>query len=226
MERAFVPASQRREAVFFLTLLSVIAATAWWLFSSFAEKSSATRDLTAIVRALHAYHDGFGRLPPVHVLARNGHRLHSWRTIVLPFFHEGDGKRAYQEFDLRRPWDENGNLAALRAAQQQSILPLNVDPHCRFLAVVNSDGEWLPTDQGTVPSDPVVVLIYPKSNVSLTEPRDVVFDGKNLLFEFSQTSKKKIDAAGLWAVRKSGMVFKFPAKSEKLGEIILRDDSH
>jgi type II secretory pathway pseudopilin PulG len=46
---------------------------------------SCSNNLKQIALALHNYHDEFGSFPPVYTVDDAGTRLHSWRTLILPY---------------------------------------------------------------------------------------------------------------------------------------------
>src|SRR5262245_36536395 len=70
-------------------------------------------NLKQIGVALHSYHDKYGSLPPAYTVDASGKRLHSWRTLILPFL-EGDD--LYQKIDLTKPWDDPANKEAFDEA--------------------------------------------------------------------------------------------------------------
>lgn len=68
------------------------------------------RNLKQLTIALHNYHEEFRCLPPAWTEAEDGTRLHSWRTLLLPYMgHEN----LYKQIRLDEPWDSvhNGRIA-------------------------------------------------------------------------------------------------------------------
>lgn len=63
-------------------------------------------NLKLIGIALHNYHETYGRLPPAYTVDEQGNRLHSWRTLILPFLGRDD---LYAKIDLSKPWDDSAN---------------------------------------------------------------------------------------------------------------------
>ena len=59
--------------------------------------------------ALHNYHDTYGSFPPAFTVDAEGNRLHSWRTLLLPYL---DQKILYETIDLTKPWDDPANQEA------------------------------------------------------------------------------------------------------------------
>lgn len=62
-----------------------------------------------IVLALHSYHEKWGAFPAACTLDSKGTRLHSWRTLILPYI---ELKFFYDGIDLSQPWDSVANTAA------------------------------------------------------------------------------------------------------------------
>ncbi len=75
-----------------------------------ARKMSCSSNLRQIGIALATYEQAFGSYPPAYTVDSDGNRLHSWRTLLLPFL---DQKRLYDSIDLEKPWNDPANAAAL-----------------------------------------------------------------------------------------------------------------
>src|SRR6056297_1698819 len=74
-----------------------------------ARRSACKNNLKQIGLALHNYHDTYGSLPPAYTVDEQGRKLHSWRTLILPFLEE---QALYEQIDLSQPWDSPANAAA------------------------------------------------------------------------------------------------------------------
>ena len=79
-------------------------------------------NLRLLTFALHNYHDTYGSFPPAYTMDEQGNRLHSWRTLILPYLEE---KELYDAIDLTKPWDDPANAFALRKPilSYQSLSP-------------------------------------------------------------------------------------------------------
>lgn len=66
------------------------------------------RKLNQICLALEQYSQKYGRLPPPYTVDQQGNRLHSWRTLLLPYYGE-PYKSLYEKIDLSKPWDSPEN---------------------------------------------------------------------------------------------------------------------
>ncbi|MFK7819330.1 MAG: DUF1559 domain-containing protein [Planctomycetaceae bacterium] len=69
-------------------------------------RTQCRNNLKQIGLALHDYHDEHGCFPPAYTQDENGRRLHSWRTLILPYMDHG---RLFEQVDLSKPWDHPAN---------------------------------------------------------------------------------------------------------------------
>jgi len=79
-----------------------------------ARRTQCKNNLKQIGLALHNYHDTYGSLPPAYTVDADGNRLHSWRTLILPFLEEGP---LYERIDLSKPWDDPANAEVFKTAR-------------------------------------------------------------------------------------------------------------
>ncbi len=88
--------------------------------------------------ALHNYHDAYGAFPPAYTVDANGDRLHSWRTLILPYLNQ---KALYDQIDLSKPWNDPANAAALKESILQYGCPSAKVPNASttYLAVVTPE---------------------------------------------------------------------------------------
>jgi hypothetical protein len=63
--------------------------------------------------ALQNYHDRHGSFPPAYTVDKEGNPLHSWRTLILPYFAPGviepKWKDIYDQIRFDEPWDSEHN---------------------------------------------------------------------------------------------------------------------
>lgn len=71
-----------------------------------APRTQCKNNLKQIGIALHNYHETYGSFPPAYTVDEIGNRLHSWRTLLLPFL---DYHYLYRDLDLSKPWDDPVN---------------------------------------------------------------------------------------------------------------------
>ena len=74
-----------------------------------ARRSRCLKNLRRIASAIHDYESDYGSIPPAFTVDENGNRMHSWRTLILPYLEE---KALYDSIDLTKPWDQPDNATA------------------------------------------------------------------------------------------------------------------
>lgn len=100
----------------FLVVLAVLAVLIAFLMPATrrsrggARRAQCKNNLKQIALALHNYADTYGALPPAFTVNDTGERLHSWRTLILPFLEQ---RPLYETIDLAKPWNDPVNAAAL-----------------------------------------------------------------------------------------------------------------
>ncbi len=77
-----------------------------------ARRSQCRNNLKQIGLALHNYHDTHGSFPPAYTVDSYGNRLHSWRTLILPYMDQGP---LYNQLDLSKPWDDPANAEVFKS---------------------------------------------------------------------------------------------------------------
>ena len=76
-----------------------------------ARRTQCKNNLKQIGLALHNYHDTYGAFPPAFTVDADGKRLHSWRTLILPYL---DQAPLYDKIDFSKPWDDPVNAEAAK----------------------------------------------------------------------------------------------------------------
>jgi hypothetical protein len=163
-----------------LILVAVVAipfATDSW---SVSRRKLSRAHLQQIGRALHAYHDRHDSFPPAYTVDDSGRRLHSWRTLLLPYLGE---QQLYDEIHLDEPWDSPHNrpLAVRRPDCYRSPLASNPGMTC-FLAVVGKQTAWPEQYPSSVDditdgvANTIQLIESPDVAVTWTEPRDLSYD--------------------------------------------------
>jgi Protein of unknown function (DUF1559) len=71
-----------------------------------AQRSKCSNNLSQIALAIQNYESTYQQLPPAYTVDAEGKRLHSWRTLILPFMGE---QALYSRIDLSKPWDDPAN---------------------------------------------------------------------------------------------------------------------
>lgn len=77
-----------------------------------ARRTQCKNNLKSIGLALQQYQSDHGVFPPAYTVDDEGQRLHSWRTLILPYL---DQKELYDSIDFSKPWNHPAN-STLQAA--------------------------------------------------------------------------------------------------------------
>ena len=72
-----------------------------------ARRMACSNNLRQIAIAMHNYHDQHSSFPPAYTVDASGNRLHSWRTLLLPYMEQ---QALYSQIDLDKPWDDPVNI--------------------------------------------------------------------------------------------------------------------
>jgi type II secretory pathway pseudopilin PulG len=104
-----------------------------------AFRANCMNNLKQIWLALRTYHDDQGSFPPPYTVDPAGRRLHSWRTLLLPYLERND---LYGKIDLSRPWNDPVNLPVGQDRFHPYRCPSRKGDKSRtgYLVVVASDG--------------------------------------------------------------------------------------
>ena len=108
-----------------------------------ARRAQCTNNLKQIAIALQSYESAYHALPPAYTVDASGQRLHSWRTLILPYLEQ---KPLYDTIDLSKAWDDPANAEASKASVPAYRCPSADGPpnHTAYLAIVASNGALLP----------------------------------------------------------------------------------
>lgn len=71
-----------------------------------SQRMQCSNNLKQIALAMHNYHEMYKALPPAYTVDEEGNKLHSWRTLILPFIEQD---ALYQQVDLTTAWDSPKN---------------------------------------------------------------------------------------------------------------------
>ena len=109
-----------------------------------ARRMQRTNNLKQISFALHNYHSTYHSFPPAFTVDDKGHRLHSWRTLILPFMEQS---ALYDTIDLSVPWNDPVNHEATKVSVPAYHCPESSTDSVftRYLAIVGENCPWHPT---------------------------------------------------------------------------------
>jgi len=132
-------------------------------------------NLKQVALALLNYHQVHGCFPPAHTTDDKGNRLHSWRTLILPFVEQ---QPLYDSIDLTKPWDDPVNKKAYAAVIEVYLCPASkLGPEMTtYLAPVGPDwsfGTEEPRSLDVIDDETVLVMeVDPKRAVHWMSPYD------------------------------------------------------
>lgn len=157
-----------------------------------SRRNACLNNLKQIGLALQNYADVHGHYPPAYTTDDAGNRLHSWRTLILPYMEQ---QRLFERIDLTKPWNDPANAEAARAAlvtYQCPSLPVDEEDATltNYLAVVGDDtvlraGESrTPEEIGDVSRQALMVIeVREDKAVHWMSPEDI--DAESLLAAWS-----------------------------------------
>ena len=114
-----------------------------------ARRMQCSNNLKQIGLALLNYESKYGRLPPAFTLDGENKRLHSWRTLLLPFLEQAD---LYSKVDLTKSWDDQANDAVRQVTLSVFRCPSNNTKQGQtiYLAVVCAKSSLQPNRGRTI----------------------------------------------------------------------------
>lgn len=124
-----------------LVVVVIIIAIVLALFMPFtrsargpARRMQCTNNFKQIALAMLNYHEQYKSLPPAYTVDEDGNRLHSWRTLLLPFLEQS---QLYNKIDLTKPWNDPVNIAAVQGYSPPFYhCPAQKDPNKTLYQVV------------------------------------------------------------------------------------------
>ena len=100
-----------------------------------ARRMQCTNNIKQIALALHNYHDVYGSFPPAYTVDEAGERLHSWRTLILPFI---DQTSLYDQIALDEPWDSPANSLLATTAVETYRCPSSDEAFCSYVVLTGA----------------------------------------------------------------------------------------
>jgi hypothetical protein len=162
----------------FLLVLAVLALPVGDSEGKAHRRSSCGLNIRQLAIALTDYEQAYKSLPPAYTVDANGNRLHSWRTLILPYLDESE---TYAQIDLSKPWNDpihdkvraqfliNYRCPSIEKSNRTAYLAL-VGPNCVFNTEV-------PTTFAEITDGPAVTIMLVETSSKLEiewmEPRDI-----------------------------------------------------
>ena len=202
------------------------------------ERIEATRknNLIQIARAFLNYHNKCKHFPPAFVADKSGKPMHSWRVLILEMMPDQHSQKVFQQYDLSKPWNSPGNLAAGASAPDFFLNPLSntKSQNTSYMVITGpgtifdgvTPGRLLEITDGL--SNTILVAEVDDSETNWMEPRDL--NAELIPYEVNASGKVKsiagFRAEGAMVATADGAVhlLKADIPSESLRRLIMRDD--
>lgn len=138
---------QKRTAFTFVEVLAVVVVVGLLILllipasrssPEASRRNSCLNNLKQISLALLTYEEEHGEFPPAYTVDVEGNRLHSWRTLLLPYLEQ---QQLFDTIDLTKPWDDPANLKAREAVVEVYVCPSSTveDEMTTYLGVFGAD---------------------------------------------------------------------------------------
>lgn len=104
-----------------------------------ARRMQCSNNMKQIALAIHNYESTYKSLPPAYTVDSDGNRLHSWRTLILPYMGES---QLVSRIDFSKPWDHPDNAFALDREVPSYTCPSSnlAAGQTLYLAIVDPQG--------------------------------------------------------------------------------------
>lgn len=153
-----------------------------------AKRMQCSNNLKQIAIALHVYHDTYRAFPPAYTVDAEGNKLHSWRTLILPYMEHSS---LHSQIDFNSPWDSPHNQQVFA---QMPIPPYHCsssgDPnlvHTNYMAIVGPAGVFTGADPISIgdiidgTSNTIMVVEVAGSTTKWMEPVDLDLESMALV---------------------------------------------
>lgn len=201
-----------------------------------ARRMQCGNNLKQIALAMHNYHDAYGSFPPAYTVDEAGNKLHSWRTLLLPYM---DQAAIYDQIDLDQPWNAPENQFLLDTVIPSYACPSHPtigSPYTQYMVVVGPSAGPTTMFPGSIPSklsevtdgtsNTIMVLEVRDQQVHWAQPDDLTLEQMTRAINQAPDGPGSYHPGGAQAAMGDGSV-QFLSQSidpTVLEHLILRDD--
>ncbi|MBC8355828.1 MAG: DUF1559 domain-containing protein [Planctomycetes bacterium] len=196
-----------------------------------ARRMQCSNNLKQVAIAMHNYHDTYNSLPPAYTVDADGNKLHSWRTLLLPFIEQA---ALYDQIDLDKPWDAPENLHLTEIVIPTYTCPSDPDmtmPYTNYMVIVgqgaifDGDKPCAFSDVADGTSNTIMVVEVEGQQVPWMEPTDLSLDQMQMAINAASTEPGSNHPGGMQAALADGSVRFIAASvdSNLLRSLITRD---
>jgi uncharacterized Fe-S cluster protein YjdI len=177
-----------------------------------ARRMQCSNNLKQVALAMHNYHDTYKAFPPAYTVDADGNKLHSWRTLLLPYL---DQAPLYDQIDLNKPWDAPENQAIAETVIPTYTCPSDPDgtkPYTDYMVIVGAgaifDGnqQCLMADITDGTSNTILVVEVKGQQVPWMEPTDLSLDQMQMAINSGPTEPGSYHPGGFQAALADGSV--------------------
>jgi len=141
-------------------------------------------NLKQIAFGLQNYHKQYGCFPPQYTADKDGHPMHSWRAIVLPYI---EGEKCWKQYRFDEPWDGPNNCKLTDrprgyACPLDSAARLDGSTKTSYVAVVGPKTAWRggkPTKLDALPDhgrNTLLLVETANSDIDWRQPVDLTVE--------------------------------------------------
>jgi hypothetical protein len=177
--------------LFLLALPPIISDEDW-------ARTQSAYNLGMLYKAMEAYHQIYGHLPPPVLSGRNGEPLLSWRVALLPFVEDFE---LYPQFHLDEPWDSPHNHAFIEKIPQVYADMLGFESGITHYQIAIGRGTPFEQDGLTWNDFPdgrgnTILIVDAAGGVPWTKPADLHYDPNVSVGVLGSFHQKSIHFAG------------------------------
>jgi hypothetical protein len=147
---------------------------------------SCKTNLTNIYIALNNYHDSCGCYPPAITVDTQGNPMHSWRTLIIPYFPNS----IYNPYNYDEPWNSPSNISVIKSMPSYYSCPNDLGKnnllYTNYVAVIGPKTVF-PGAKSTRRNDfqkntnPIMLIEVNNSKIIWTQPIDIDINNINSL---------------------------------------------
>ncbi len=149
-----------------------------------ARRAQSSNNVKQISLGLLNYETSHGHFPPQYTLDADGNRLHSWRTMILPYLEQSN---LYDEVDLEKPWNDQTNSLATETEIQVFRSPRSDDPPemTNYVAIAgegfafDGDKQFRLQHFRDGMSNTIMIVEIVNSTIPWAKPEDITLDDLN-----------------------------------------------
>ena len=177
-----------------------------------ARRMQCSNNLKQVALAMHNYHDAYKAFPPAYTVDADGNKLHSWRTLLLPFIEQAS---LYDQIDLDKPWDAPENQPIAETVISNYTCPSGPDgmvPYTSYMVIVGS-GTIFEDENGMAIenitdgiSNTILVVEVEGQQVPWMEPTDLSLDQMQMAINGGSTESGSNHPGGVMAALADGSV--------------------